>query len=525
MTDSRPGGPVPLPVPRITLRTQLDLDQYAAGGDHELHAFLHVRALGLGGSAVPDQAAAGHTEVVIIDCSGSMGHPTVRKIAAARRAAEAAIAMLPEGTHFALVEGTHEARLAYPWRTGGGPATVPVTPQSRAEGMRTARALDAHGGTRISGWLELARKLLRTRPGPTFRHALLLTDGRDEHGAAEELRRVLDACEGEFTCDALGVGEDWDAHQLLDITGRLHGRAAAVDMSGADSVQEQLTGMFRALVAASIARVLPQLVLWVRPEPYLRMTLFRQLAPQVLDLTGAAERSGDDGTIRFPTGAWGEESRWYELRLRADPDHPGYRAAKAAPGPVAVATVGVGVGTDGGADGGAEADTAAGPGGPADPLLPPETVLRVRWTGEQPPLSRPAGHWTRYTELNQAARQGAEALLWQRFEEAERELSRAVRLAHELGDTKRLRSLGRLVRILDPATGRVQVHEVLDRAQIQGVILGSVHTEPPPEDGDPEPEPPGSEGEERPVRCPQCDEWVPPGRYCTNCGHELTDTP
>ncbi|WP_165990321.1 vWA domain-containing protein [Streptomyces sp. YIM 98790] len=510
MTDSSTHGHGA--VPRITLDVELATDQYAAGGDQEVNIFLHVRAQGLGATA-PDRAA-GHSEVVIIDCSGSMGHPTLRKIAAARRAAEAAIAMLPEGTHFALIEGSHEARLAYPWDAGASPATVAITPQSRAQGIRTARALDAHGGTRISGWLELARRLLTTRPETTFRHALLLTDGRDEHGAAEELRRVLDACEGEFTCDALGIGEDWDAHQLLDIVGRLHGRAAAVDMAGPDSLQEQLTGMFRALVTASTARTLPQLAVRARPEPYLTLTLFRQLTPTVLDLTPEGERVSDDGrTVRFRTGAWGEESRWYELRLRADPGHPGYREARAAAGPVPVAALGI--------------EAAAPADGMPAPVPPPDAVPRVRWTDDEPPLSRPGGaawHLTRYDEMNQATRRGADALLQQRLEEAERELSAAVRLAHELGDAARLRRLGRLVRVLDPAAGRVAVHQALDLAQIQQAILASSYTEP-PASGPAAGEPPGSEDDERPVVCPGCGERVPPGRYCIGCRHELAGAP
>jgi len=130
-------------------------------------------------------------EVILVDCSGSMGHPPT-KIAAARRATEAAIDLLPDGTLFAVVEGTHEARMAYP-----ATATLAVaSDQTRREAKKAAARLVAAGGTAMGAWLAQARDLLAPHPH-AVRHALLLTDGRNEHETSAELGQVLETCVGQ----------------------------------------------------------------------------------------------------------------------------------------------------------------------------------------------------------------------------------------------------------------------------------------------------------------------------------------
>lgn len=495
--------------PRVHMTVEHAREQYLPGGGpgaHEVHVPVRIRVEGL--EAAAPRRPPQRSEVVIIDCSGSMAHPTPRKIAAARKAAAAAIAGLPDGIHFALVAGTDTARLAYPTRERLGnpaePATIAATRASREEGSRTARTLEAHGGTRISAWLSLARRLLTARPDAPFRHALLLTDGRDEHGRADELERVLDACAGEFTCDALGIGEDWDAAQLQRIADRLHGRAEAVVEDGAEEFEGRLTGLFHTLLGASTRRTLPRLALGVRTAPYLSVTLFRQVYPTVLDLTDTAVGEGD--RTLFPTGAWGDGTRWYELRMRVDPghpDHPGDREPHAA----RIASVRL------------EArDT-------GDVVLPAEEHVTVRWAGrESSPtdLGTAGWHFARQDELREACRAGAAALYRGGTAEAERELGRAVRLAYELGDETRLAQLRDLVTVEQAARGEVRIRDDITPGRVQALIVFSGHTSAPPggeggEGGDGDPPPSGG----RPLRCARCTEQVRPGRFCENCGHPL----
>jgi len=516
MTDPA-AGPAPGPVtgppgagpPRFRMGVAPAYEQYARGGgpgahgDHEVHVIVEIRAEGLD-AAVPRRPPQ-RSEVIIIDCSGSMAHPTLRKIAAARKAAAAAIERLPDGTHFALVAGTDTARLVYPPPGPAGPGTVAASPASRADGSRTALTLDVHGGTRISAWLSLARRLLTARPGATFRHALLLTDGRDEHGRAEELRRVLDDCAGEFTCDALGIGADWDAAQLQQIADRLHGRAEAVVEEGAEGFEDQLTRVFGELIGASTRRTLPQLTLGVRTEPYLEITLFRQVNPTVLDLTDTAVHDGD--RTCFPTGAWGDETRWYELRMRVDPDHPDHPAHRE-PHTARIASLRL------------EAE------GSGDVVLPREEPVTVHWTQEYPPLTDPGvhgRHFQRHAELQEASWAGSTALYRDDIPAAERELGKAVRLAHELGATAHLKQLRKLVIVENAALGRVRVRDVITPEDVNVVGIMSGHTTPPPSalGGDAGPAEGTTHSDDRPARCSRCREWVRPGRFCENCGHPL----
>ncbi|MFD0382914.1 hypothetical protein ACFQ2B_12650 [Streptomyces stramineus] len=85
------------------------------------------------------------------------------KIAAARRAAAAAVEALRDGTRFALVEGTDRARVVYP--PGGGMALA--GPDSRADAAHVAARLVAAGGTAMAAWLTCALDLLAAQSAPS----------------------------------------------------------------------------------------------------------------------------------------------------------------------------------------------------------------------------------------------------------------------------------------------------------------------------------------------------------------------
>ncbi|CAM5467918.1 VWA domain-containing protein [Streptomyces tanashiensis] len=157
----------------------------------------------------------------MVDCSGSMDYPAT-KMRGAREATAAAVDTLRDGTHFALVAGTRT------WRRrstrNGGLAVADA--RTRAEAKEALRRLSAGGGTAIGTWLRLADRLLSSAE-LTIRHGILLTDGRNEHESPEELRAALDACAGRFTCDARGVGTDWEVKEVTGIASALLGTAAS----------------------------------------------------------------------------------------------------------------------------------------------------------------------------------------------------------------------------------------------------------------------------------------------------------
>jgi Mg-chelatase subunit ChlD len=92
--------------PDFTL--EVSQNRYLSTEDSAMDAILTITAGDIEVSGSPAAAA-----VVLLDCSGSMSMPPT-KIAAARRAAAAAVDALPDGTFFAIVQGRHEAEMCYP---------------------------------------------------------------------------------------------------------------------------------------------------------------------------------------------------------------------------------------------------------------------------------------------------------------------------------------------------------------------------------------------------------------------------
>ncbi|MGH3171860.1 MAG: hypothetical protein ACRDN0_39120, partial [Trebonia sp.] len=81
-------------------------------GTAEVQAVIRVSARPGDGRA-GNLIAAGAAEVIILDCSGSMGHP-VSKLNAAKRAAHAALGVMRDGTEFAVLKGTDDVAAVYP---------------------------------------------------------------------------------------------------------------------------------------------------------------------------------------------------------------------------------------------------------------------------------------------------------------------------------------------------------------------------------------------------------------------------
>ena len=98
-------------------------------------------------------------EVILLECSASMGHPW-DKILNTRRATQAAIAGLPDGVWFAIVRGAESAGVAYPRRGG----LVQASDRTRREAFSVIARLQPVGGTAIGRWLSLARE-----PWPSVR--------------------------------------------------------------------------------------------------------------------------------------------------------------------------------------------------------------------------------------------------------------------------------------------------------------------------------------------------------------------
>lgn len=278
-------------------------NEFLAEGARDVHAIVTVTSTG-GATATRTSVAPGGAAVVImVDCSGSMEYPP-EKMRGAREATAAAVDTLRDGTAFAVIAGTHVAKEVFPRR--GRLAIADAT--TRAQAKEALRGLSSGGGTAIGTWLRLADGLLRGSTA-AIRHGILLTDGRNEHEDPAVLRATLDACAGRFTCDARGVGTDWEVKEVTGIASALLGTADIV--ADPARLTEDFTHMMEKVMGKEVADV--SLRLWT---PVGAEVLYvKQVAPAVQDLTGrrteATPRAGD-----YPTGSWGDESREYHVCVR-----------------------------------------------------------------------------------------------------------------------------------------------------------------------------------------------------------------
>ncbi|MEU7408436.1 VWA domain-containing protein [Streptomyces sp. NPDC042638] len=427
-------------VPRFSV--DVYQNEYLPEGGSEVNAIVTVTATG-GGTIGNAVSAPLYTQgrrpsaavVIMVDCSGSMDYPPT-KMRNARDATAAAIDTLRDGTHFAVIDGTHLAKEVYP---GGGRLAV-ADATTREQAKLALRRLSAGGGTAIGTWLRLADRLL-SAADVTIRHGILLTDGRNEHESPEDLRAALDACAGRFTCDARGVGTDWEVKEVTGIASALLGTADIVaDPAG---LAADFTRMMETAMGKEVADV--ALRVWTPVGTTIRFV--KQVAPTVVDLTTrrteAGPRAGD-----YPTGSWGDESRDYHLCVTVPPAGLGQE--------MLAARVSLVVPQAGGTSGAGE----AGRGGGAVQNLGAQGLVRAVWTDDMAAstsISPQVAHYTGQAELAQAIQQGIDLRKSGDFDGATAKLGRAVQLASASGNADTAKLLAKVVDVVDAATGTVRL--------------------------------------------------------------------
>ncbi|WP_318209831.1 VWA domain-containing protein [Streptomyces sp. SJL17-1] len=401
-------------------------NEFLPEGGRDVSAIVTVTSTGGGTTGRQPLAPAGGSGagvVIMVDCSGSMDYPAT-KMRGAREATAAAVDTLRDGTAFAVVAGTHVAKEVYP---GNGGLAV-ADPRTRAEAKESLRRLSAGGGTAIGTWLRLADRLLSTT-GLTIRHGILLTDGRNEHESPEELRAALDACAGRFTCDARGVGTDWEVKEVTGIASALLGSADIVADPAA--LAADFTTMMEQAMGKGVADV--ALRLWTPVG--VEIAYVKQVAPTVEDLTGrrteAGPRAGD-----YPTGSWGDESRDYHVSVRVPQAAIGQemlaaRVSLIAPDPL---------------------------GGDPKPLS--QGLVRAVWTDDlamSTSINPQVAHYTGQAELADVIQQGLDARKSGDHDGATAKLGRAVQLAAASGNADTAKLLSKVVDVVDAATGTVRL--------------------------------------------------------------------
>lgn len=428
--------------PRFTV--DVDHNPYLPTGGRDVSAVVTVTADApdAGAAAAPPAAPGGRAEIIMIDCSGSMDSPRSKMIEA-RAATQAAIDVLDDGVHFAVIQGTSLARHVYP-----ADGTMAVAgPRTREEAKRAVAGLRANGGTAMGVWLRLARQVFATSPA-TLRHAILLTDGKNQHETPEQLAEAIALCEGYFTADCRGIGTDWEVSEVRRISTGLLGTVDIVpDPAG-------LAADFEAMTRGAMSKHLPDVMLRVWTPQRATVKFVKQVAPAIEDLTGrrteSGPRSGD-----YPTGAWAPgESRDYHVGVEVPPAGLGQEMLAARISLVAT-----------------------GPQGTAEVLG--QGLVRATWTDDEvlsTRISAGVAHYTGQAELATAIADGLAARQRGDDDEATARLGKAVQLAHEAGHEDTARLLSKVVDVVDEATGTVRLKKKVDAADEMALDTRSVKT-------------------------------------------------
>jgi hypothetical protein len=427
----------------LVFTSEVDQNKYLAVGATQVHAVVTVTAAaGADGprAATPADAA----EVIMLDCSGSMGGG---KIVEARRAAAAAIDTLRDGVSFAVVQGESFAKMIYPAHKGLAIASA----ATRDEAKRAVGRMVAGGGTTIATWLQLTRELMVTRPD-AIHHAILLTDGQT---STDGLAAALSACEGVFQCDCRGVGAGWNVDQLRDIATRLLGTVDLVRRP------DEMAADFRAMIETALGRGVDKVSLRLWAPRGATVRFVRQVLPEADDLT---DRATDAGALTrdYPTGAWGADTRAYHVcvevpPLPVDPKNTGATISKDR----LAAKVSLVVGGE---------------------ELSPANVLAA-WTEEielSTRMDKVVAHYTGQAELAQAIQDGMRAWADGLEETAATHLGKAARLATEAGHTAALDQLAKVVDIEDAGTGKVTLRRSVDKLDKMDLDASSTKTVPAP---------------------------------------------
>jgi hypothetical protein len=415
-------------------KAELYQNQYLPVDATVVDAVVTVTASGSGlrdGGAPPTAA-----QVVMVDCSGSMANPTT-KIAEAKKATQTAIDTLREGVSFGIIAGRSNADMVYP----PAAALVPANEQTRTQAKAAVARLTASGGTAIGTWLALADRLFAGQQAE-IKHAIMLTDGRNQHETPEQLAAVLRACEGRFVCDARGVGADWSGTELRTVAAALLGTADGLRNPS------ELVADFRSMTEAAMGKAVAEVTLRLWTPAGATTRFVKQAFPHVADLTGRGTQVSPRIT-EYPTGAWGAESRDYHISVQVPAGGVGDEMLASRVSLVR-----------------------------GDQVLA-QSLMLATWTDDtalSTKINPRVAHYTGQAELAAAIQEGLAARDAGDVETATSKLGRAVQLAEESGHADTAKLLGRVVDVIDARTGTVRLKQKVEGVDAELANVRSVKT-------------------------------------------------
>jgi hypothetical protein len=410
-------------------------NEFLPDGGTDVHAIVTVTCAGAGAAGQTGSGDAG--EIIIVDTSGSMGRDGVQ---AAAYAAQTALDQILDGVWFAVISGNDRAQLAFP--PSAEPVMVKMDSYTRQAAKDAVSRFYADGGTAMGTWLRLASRVFATVPSLSQKHALLLTDGENQHETPEALTQAIESVTGQFQCDARGVGVAWQVDEVRRIAQALLG---TVDIIPAP---DQLAAEFSKIIQNAMSRGVAQADLRVWAPQGAEVLFVRQVAPTVEDLT-SRRTAINPLTGSYPTGSWGDESRDYHVAIRL--------AAKAVGQEQLAARVQLVLGNDTVAQG----------------------LVKALWSADEALTTRispEVAHYTGQTELAQAIQDGLAAKAAGDTATATTKLGRAVQLAAATGNEEATTRLRKVVDIDDQETGTVRLKRAVEKADEMALDTASTKT-------------------------------------------------
>jgi len=410
-------------------------NEFLPDGGTDVHAIVTVSCTGAGAAGQSGSGDAG--EIVIVDTSGSMGADGIR---AAQLAAQAALDQILDGVWFAVISGNDRATLAFP--PSPEPVMVRMDRFTRADAKEAVARFRADGGTAMGTWLRLAAQVFATVPSLSQKHAILLTDGENQHETPQQLTAAIEAVTGQFQCDCRGVGVAWQVAEVRRIATALLG---SVDIIPA---REQLAGEFAKLIRQAMSKGVASADMRVWAPQGAQVLFVRQVAPTVDDLTSRRQEV-NALTGSYPTGAWGDESRDYHVAVRL--------SAKAIGQEQLAARVQLVIGADVLAQG----------------------LVKALWSADEgltTRISPEVAHYTGQTELADAIQEGLAAKAAGDTATATTKLGRAVQLAARTGNEEATSRLRKVVEIDNQDTGTVRLRRSVEKADEMALDTASTKT-------------------------------------------------
>lgn len=410
-------------------------NEFLPDGGTDVNAIVTISCEGAGTAGQSGSGNAG--EIIIVDTSGSMGPATM---AAAKEAAQAALAEIVDGTYFAVIAGADRAMLAFP-TVSSGPGMVRMDASVRSFAEAAIERFVGSGGTAISTWLDLAGQLFASVPEVTQRHALLLTDGenRERPGRLDD---AINRATGYFQCDCRGVGTDWQVAEIRRIAQALLG---TVDIIPGPA---QMKAQFQEIMRRSMSRGVADAKLRVWTPQGAQVLFVRQVSPTLEDLTdrrvAVNPLTGD-----YPTGAWSDESRDYHVAIRV--------AAKAIGQEQLAARVQLALGDD----------------------VVTQGLVKATWSNNSEltaKIDKQVAHYTGQAELAAMIQEGLAAKAAGDEATATTKLGRAVQLAAETGNDEATSKLRKVVDVDNEAEGTVRLKRAVDKVDEMALDTASTKT-------------------------------------------------